>query len=97
MLNYVGDAMDADRCLVNIGDMLFCGGADLQAAEVKACLLEADSLFAVLEMLQRVKVLSPSSSQWRRAGRGCVLVYAEVLEQSRAWYWTGDLVTILRA
>ena len=93
---WVADSMDADRCLVSIGDMVFCGGADLQAAEVKACLLEDDSLYAALEMLQRVTVMSPSSSQWRRGGRH-VLVRSEVLEQSRAWYWTNDIVTILRA
>ena len=62
--------------------------------EVVACLAEDQEMFAVLKMTELVQRISPSSVRYRITGRH-VVVPATNLEQSVAWYWSGEEVIVL--
>ena len=87
----VADHMDANGLAVSVGDFVSREGS---MGEVVACLAEDQEMFAVLKMTELVQRISPSSVRYRITGRH-VVVPATNLEQSVAWYWSGEEVIVL--
>ena len=60
-----------------------------------ACLLEDEELFTLLKLYELVQQVSPNSARYCTRGDH-VVAPASNLEQSVAWYWSGDSeVTVL--
>ena len=69
--------------------------AEQIAGQILACFSERGRLYALVKPMDRVRDISPCSSVWRFSAEPEVLARADSLEGARAWYWTGDELTLL--
>jgi len=93
----VADRMVINSLLVEVGDFVFvlCDNTGSgHTAEIVACLLEEDLLYAVVRPLDLVRQISPTSALWRFTGN-LSLCRATNIEQVNAWYFQGEDVVVL--
>ena len=96
----VADRLDYGGLVVTLDDFVLwnlSGSlADQIVGKVSACLRERGGhLYVLLKPMDRVRDISRTSSVWRFAPGPEVIARAERLEGARAWYWTGDELTLL--